>query len=148
MFGRKKVNRLQRQEYLDRFMALRSKWPDGYPDHAASLQEALVIAVGVLHAIFDRNGGNGWDEEADREHLEVLREHILSFEGFTREEKDRVEWALAEILECGRELEREGESARDATAGLEILKSRVVDWILAHPDEIPLGKDDDYRGHD
>jgi hypothetical protein len=148
MFGRKKIIRLQRHEYLDRFMALRRKWPDGYPDHATSLQEALVIAVGILHAIFDRNGGSGWSEDADREHLDLIREHLLSFNGFTSAEKASVEWALAEILECGRELERDGESAREATGGLEVLKSRVVDWILAHPDEIPIRKDDDYRGHD
>lgn len=148
MFGRKKPARLDRREYLERFMALRRKWPDGQLDHATSLQEALVIAVGVLHAIFDRNGGNGWDEEADREYFDLLREHILSFEAFTREEKVATEWALAEILECGRELECTGESARDATGGLEILKSRVVDWIVAHPDEIRLQEDDDYLGHD
>lgn len=129
-------------------MALRRKWPDGQLDHATSLQEALVISVGVLHAIFDRNGGNGWDEDADREYFELLREHILSFEAFTREEKEAIKWAMAEILECGRELERTGESARDATGGLEILKSRVVDWIFAHPDEIRLHKEDDYLGHD
>ena len=79
-------------------MALRRKWPDGYPDPAATLQESLVIAVGVLHAIFDRNGGNGWSEDADGEHLDLIREHLLSFGGFTREEKDSVEWALTEMV--------------------------------------------------
>lgn len=149
MFSRKKSSRLQPSEYLARFEALRHRWPDGYADHATSLQEALVIAVGVLHAIFDRNGGNGWDEDAHGEHLELLREHLGAFEGFTRDEQDRIAWALAEILACGSELEREGESARDATGALDVLKARVVDWIVAHPEAIPIGnEDDDYIGHD
>lgn len=147
MFGRKKVPQRTRSDYLERFAALRKKWPEGYAEHATSLQESLVIAVGVLHAIFDRNGGQGWDEEADREHLELLREHLIPHEGFTSEQKTAVEWSLTEILECGRELERVGASARDATEALAILKSRVVDWILAHPEEIPP-QDDGYVGHD
>lgn len=107
-----------------------------------------MIAVGVLHAIFDRNGGQGWEEKAHGEHIDLLREFFLPYAGFTSEEKATLEWSFAEILECGRELERNGESTRDATEALSILKSRVVDWIMAHPEDVRLEDDDGYLGHD
>jgi hypothetical protein len=147
MFSRKKQLRLTDGDYTDRFRELRVKWPDPFIDNAASVQETLVVATGVLSAIFDRNGGAGWDESADQEYLDLLGEHLLEFEFFDAEEKKAIIWSLEEILECGRELERDGESARDASKALDILKCRVVDWILAHPEEIQL-KDDEYFGHD
>jgi len=102
----------------------------------------------VLDKHFNHNGGANWDESADREHLDVIREKLLGFASFTPEEKQRIEWALNEILTCGRELETTGESGRNAGGAIDILIYRVVDWIAAHPEEIKMNGDDtEYVGH-
>ncbi len=105
------------------------------------------MAVGVLDKHFNYNGGANWDEEADREYLDELRDRLAQYDGFTPEEKERIEWALSEILECGRELQSKGESSRQADTAIEILISRAVDWVLAHPDEIKTSGDGEYFGH-
>jgi hypothetical protein len=149
MFGRSKTpKRLTEAEYWEEYRRLRSRWPDGSLEHAPSVQALVVMAVGVLDKHFNYNGGINWDEQADRELLETLREHLLGHSGFTPEENKRVEWALTEILLCGRELETEGESSRSAGEAINILVCRAMDWIHAHPKEIKLGDNDEgYVGH-
>lgn len=106
------------------------------------------MAVGVLDKHFNYNGGANWDEDADHEYLDELRAQLASYEGFTADEKQRIEWALNEILECGRELQSTGESSRPAGTAIDILVCRAVDWVLAHPDEIKTAGDGEYFGHD
>jgi len=149
MFGRGKTpKRLAESEYWEEYRRLRSRWPDGSLEHAPSVQALVVMAVGVLDKHFNYNGGINWDEQAHRELLATLREHLLCYGGFTFGESKRVEWALNEILLCGRELETVGESSRSAGEAINILVCRVVDWINAHPNEIKIGNDDEgYVGH-
>jgi hypothetical protein len=149
MFGRaKKPNRLTPGEYWELYRKLRSRWPEPFLEHAPSVQALVVMSVGVLDKHFNYNGGANWDEASDCEYLDVLRERLLDFDGFTPEEKEKIRWALSEILACGRELETVGESGRNAGGAIDILVHRVVDWVSAHPNEMKLGGDDtEYVGH-
>ncbi|PTY02047.1 hypothetical protein DB347_25150 [Opitutaceae bacterium EW11] len=149
MFGRKKVPaRLTPNEYWERYRHLRNRWPEPFLEHAPSLQARVIMAVGVLDKQFNYNGGVNWDEDADREYLDELRDQLACYEGFTTDEKQRIEWALDEILECGRELQSKGESSRPASTAIDILVCRSVDWVLAHPDEVKTDGDGEYLGHD
>lgn len=147
-WNKKSPARLTPQAYHDHYRSLRSKWPDPFLEHAPSLQARVIVCVGVLDAHFNRNGGANWNPEADREYVDVLREQLAAFEGFTAEEQQRIDWALNEILACGLELETKGESERNASSAIDVLMSRTIDWILAHPTEMKVIADEKYRGHE
>ena len=133
--------------YESEYLKRRKKLESPFLEHLTILQDQLVCAVSVLDKEFNTNGGCNWQSEAYSEYIEVLQSTLSKKEDFTEQELEKINWAITEIQECGRELEKGGESARDAESAIYYLRDRSIDWILSHKEPIESEEDDEYIGH-
>ncbi len=98
-------------------------------------QEQVLYAMSVIDHEMNRNGGCNWVEADYLEYLDALSEHLTSERRFSPEQLAKIRWSLDEIIACGRELEQQGESSRNATEAVDYLILRVVDWLRMNPRE-------------
>ena len=95
--------------------------------------EQVLHSMSVIDHEMNGNGGCNWAESSFIEFLDTLRYYLTNEKRFSAEQQSRIEWSLNEIIACGRELETEGESSRNATEAVNYLIMRVVDWCRMHP---------------
>lgn len=115
-------------------------------EHTTSIQQKLISSVSVLDKEWNHNGGVNWSRDGFEEYIEALNEHLLDSAVFTEKELKEIEWAIREIETCGRELEENGESSRNAESAVYILRDRTIDWIRKNPTPQPT-EEEDYLGH-
>lgn len=95
--------------------------------------EQLVSSMGVIEKEMNHNGGCNWQEKDYIGYLHAIRHQLTSEQSFTSDQLAKIRWSLDEISACGRELEQQGESGRNATEAVDYLVARVVDWCRIHP---------------
>jgi hypothetical protein len=95
--------------------------------------EQVVNSMSIIDHEMNDNGGCNWAELDFLEFLDTLRNHLTAETRFSSEQQKQIEWSLNEIIACGRELETQGESSRNATEAVNCLIHRVVDWCELHP---------------
>lgn len=136
MFGlfKHKPQKMTEAEYQTEYRRLLRELGDQFAVGDSS-QEQVVYAMSLIDHEMNGNGGCNWVESDYTEYLETLREHLTAESRFTLEQHDKIRWSLNEIIACGRELERQGESHRNATEAVDYLIMRVVDWCQLHPRE-------------
>jgi len=100
-----------------------------------SPQEQVLYAMSVIDHEMNGNGGCNWVEADYAEYLDALRDHLTAERRFSSEQLAKIRWSLDEIIACGQELERQGESSRNATEAVDYLILRVVDWLRMNPRE-------------
>ena len=139
MFGlfKRRPKQLSDEEYLREFHRLIREVEDQFAI-GDTPYEQLVSSMGVIEKEMNHNGGCNWEEKDYIEYLDAIRDHLTTEQSFTPEQLAKIRWSLDEIIACGRELERQGESGRSATEAVDYLVARVVDWCQIHP-----RKDDD-----
>jgi hypothetical protein len=98
-----------------------------------SPRELVLNAMSLIDHEMNHNGGVNWAESDYAEYLDTLREHLTRESRFTPEQLGKILWSLDEIVACGRELEQQGESGRNATEAVDYLILRVVDWWRLNP---------------
>jgi hypothetical protein len=98
-----------------------------------SPQEQVLQAMSMVSHEMNDNGGCNWHEDDYVEYLGILREHLSIESRFSSEQFAKIAWSFDEILACARELDQQGESSRSATAAVDYLILRVVDWCVSHP---------------
>ncbi|MGC3992256.1 MAG: hypothetical protein QM796_21680 [Chthoniobacteraceae bacterium] len=89
--------------------------------------------MSVIGHEMNGNGGCNWVESNYIEYLDTLRDYLIAEKRFSTEQLGKIQWALDEIIACGRELEQQGESCRNATEAVDYLILRAVDWCRLHP---------------
>lgn len=95
--------------------------------------EQVVNSMGVIEHEMNHNGGVNWPNSDYSDFLDALKDNLTTESNFTPEQRGKIRWALDEITACGRELEQQGESSRNATEAVDYLILRVVDWCRLHP---------------
>lgn len=95
-----------------------------------SPQERVLEAISMVDHEMNGNGGCNWHEKDYVEYLDTLRDHLTAENRFSSEQIDKIRWSFDEILACARELDRRGESSRNATEAVDYLILRVVDWCM------------------
>ena len=138
MFGfKRQPKQMSEQEYQTEYRRLLRELGDQFAV-GDSPQEQVLYAMSVIDHEMKGNGGCNWIESDYTEYLDTLRDHLTAERSFSLEQVAKIQWSLDEIIACGRELERQGESGRSATEAVDYLILRVVDWCRLHP-----RKDDD-----
>ncbi len=134
MFGffKSHPKRLSDEEYLIEFHRI-IRMVEGQFAIGNTPYEQLVYSMGLIEKEMNHNGGCNWQEKNYIEYLDTIRDFLISESQFTMEQLAKIRWALDEIFACGRELEEIGESSRNATAAVDYLVARVVDWCHMHP---------------
>ena len=95
--------------------------------------DRLYVSDGHSTLLRSDNGGCNWEEKNYIEYLDAIRGHLTAEQNFTSGQITKICWSLDEIIACGRELEKQGESRRNATEAVDYLVARVVDWCRIHP---------------
>ncbi len=134
MFGlfKRRPTQLSDEEYLKEFHRLIIEVEEQFAI-GDTPYEQLVYSMGVVEKEMNHNGGCNWQEKDYFEYLDSIRDLLTAEPQFTSEQQAKIRWSLDEIIECGRELEKVGESSRNATEAVDYLVSRVVDWCRIHP---------------
>lgn len=135
MFGfKRKPKQLTEEEYRAEYRRFRLELGDQFAI-GESPQEQLLHAMSVIDHEMNGNGGCNWVESDYVEYLDILRGHLTDENQFSSEQLAKIRWSFDEIIACGRELEQQGESSRNATEAVDYLILRVVDWLRTHPRE-------------
>lgn len=141
----------------DEWLALRKKY--AFPiapnaELATTQQERVVCCASVLDAIWNRNGGAGWGESDEADHIAPLREVLATDETFSALQRDEIGRLLDEIAATGRrnlaEEEKGEEDSGYEGAGEHVsqIVHYVILWCRHHPAPLPLDSGEEYRGHD
>lgn len=134
------------------WLRLRNAYADPAIELAKTKQAVIVSAASVLDRLWNGNGGAGWDESCEEDYIAPLREHLATDAMFASDVRSTIQRTLDEIVAIGRrnfQIDPEDEDAGFEPAGsqVEYIVQRTIEWCRHHPEEIPLGEDDEYRGH-
>lgn len=128
MFGWLKPKPRQRtdseyeQEFLRLVRGVEAQFSIGQSD-----REQLLSAMGAIEREMNGHGGCNWASHHE-DYLDTINHYLNDERQFDPPVREKIQWCLEEIYECGRELVDAGESSRNATEAVTYLTQRTVDW--------------------
>src|SRR5262245_30926036 len=125
-------------QHLVEFDRRRRELYDKFAVEDTPYDELLDAMAAVEHELNHVGGGN-WNEGNYDEYLEIIRRHLTSDPQFSPAQLKSIGCALDEIIACGDELERNGQSSRPVGESVDYLIVRVIDWCRTH---VPRTGDD------
>lgn len=131
---------------------LRDRYADPAIELATTRQALVVSAASVLDRIWNANGGAGWSESCEEDYIQPLREHLPSSEVFSPAVCAEIHAKLDTIVVVGRRNLQIPEDKEDATyesdaGAVNYVVRRTVEWCRHFTEPIPLGPEEEYRGH-
>src|SRR5438309_8272737 len=88
--------------YAEEWRSLRDDLADPAIELAKTKQALIVSAASVLDRLWNGHGGTGWDESCEADFIAPLREHLITSDVFSADERAVIGQKLDEIVAVGR----------------------------------------------